>query len=429
MLRINIFVVIFILLISSSGFAKTQVVFWDRSTNPFVIKALKQIVADFNASSTDIEVKMVQVSGDETNIAKLMSAVASGTGPDVYRLDRFTVPERAATRLLHDITPFVNAEKIDLRKQYLDFAWQEVLYRNRVFGLPLETDTRVLYYRKDMLRQAGIDPEELSPENGPITTTRLKEIAFKMNRVDDSGDYTHVGFVPWGEQGWHYTWGFAFGGEFYDAEKCRVTPNNPNVVAAFNFLYDWSKMMRPRMAEKFMDSYFGTGSDFSPARHPFVTGRLGMVVSGNWFVTTLKKHLEDSQWGVTFIPTKNKSKATWSGGWSVVIPKNAKHPKEAYQFMRYYSSAEGQRTYVKIRKTMTTWKSLIKEKELLDSTDKFLWDTLFFSKSRPPLPVGALYWNQLTRAQQKIVTNKEKPEAALNAVKEKVQGRLERYCP
>jgi hypothetical protein len=33
----------------------------------------------------------------------------------------------------------------------------------------IDTDVRTLYYRRDMLQDAGIDPAELDAENGPIT--------------------------------------------------------------------------------------------------------------------------------------------------------------------------------------------------------------------------------------------------------------------
>jgi multiple sugar transport system substrate-binding protein len=65
-------------------------------------------------------------------------------------LDRFTVAQRAATGLLRDITPLVAKEGKDLGADYLDFAWKEVVYQNKVYGLPIGTDVRALFYNKKM---------------------------------------------------------------------------------------------------------------------------------------------------------------------------------------------------------------------------------------------------------------------------------------
>jgi len=46
----------------------------------------------------------------------------------------------------------------------------------------LDTDVRTLYYRRDMLQDAGIDPAELDAENGPITVARITEIAASLRR-------------------------------------------------------------------------------------------------------------------------------------------------------------------------------------------------------------------------------------------------------
>jgi multiple sugar transport system substrate-binding protein len=51
------------------------------------------------------------------------------------------------------------------------------------------------------------------------------------------------------------------------------------------------------------------------------------------------------------------------------------------------------------------------------------------AKNRPPLPVGALYWNELTSAWQKVYLNEEEPQPALEAVKGRVQPDLDPFCP
>lgn len=406
----------------------TTIVLWTSAKDPLKIKVEKQIAEVFNQQNPNIKVKVVRIPGFDTDINKLATAVSSGTGPDIFVIDRFTVAERAAAHLLQDLTKYIKDEKINLEQQYLKYAWEEVLYRGKVYALPLNTDVRALYYRKDLLRQVGIDPGELDPSNGPITTQRIREIAFRINKTDKQGHYTQIGFIPWGEQGWHYSWGFAFGGEFYNKQRCAVTPTHPGIKAGFQFLYDWAKAMDPQKIQLFQNTYYLKGTYIPPEKHPFIMGNLAMLISGDWFAMTLIRYGSHIDWGITYIPTNDRKKVSWSGGRAIVIPKGAKHPKAAYKYIRFHSGAGGQLINAKILKRFPTWKPLIQNKDLFSEKHPFFQELLPFSKSRPPLPVGVFYWNELSKAQNRVVLNQKTPEKALQMVTQKVQKRLERYC-
>src|SRR6202140_2739827 len=190
----------------------TQVLFWTSHTPPDT-DSMKHMVDAFNKQSTTSCVKMVAVPGSETDITKLTTAVRGGTGPDVYELDRFTVAERAAAGALTDLSPFGAASE---SANYLDFAWQEALFKGKPYALPFDTDARALFYNKDLLQAAGVDPTTPAISKGAPTIDMIRTMANKLNKKDSSGKYTTIGFVPWLSQGWHYTWGFAYGGSFFD---------------------------------------------------------------------------------------------------------------------------------------------------------------------------------------------------------------------
>src|SRR5947209_19735849 len=196
----------------------TQVLFWTSHTPPDT-DSMKHMVDAFNKQSTTSCVKMVAVPGSETDIAKLTTAVRGGTGPDVYELDRFTVAERAAAGVLEDLTPYGAA---NMSGNYLDFAWKEALFKGKPYALPDDTDARVLYYNKDLLQAAGVtDLSALDMSKGAPTIDTIRGMANKVNKKVN-GKYTVVGFAPRLNQEWHYTWGFAYGGSFFDAASCKV---------------------------------------------------------------------------------------------------------------------------------------------------------------------------------------------------------------
>jgi multiple sugar transport system substrate-binding protein len=206
---------------ASCSSSATVVKFWTSHTPPDS-DVLTKIVNNFNQANQDICVQMTIVPGSETDVAKLLTSIRGGVAPDVYMADRFTVPQRAAEGVLDDIT----AEAGGMKDQYLDFAWAETQYQGKTYALPFDTDARALWYNIDMIKAAGEDPAKLDISKGAPTIDTVNAIADKISKKDSSGNYTTMGWMPGGpgpggnpgafDQGWHYTWGFAYGGTFAD---------------------------------------------------------------------------------------------------------------------------------------------------------------------------------------------------------------------
>jgi maltose-binding protein MalE len=89
---------------------------------------------------------------------------------------------------------------------------------------------------------------------------------------------------------------------------------------------------------------------------------------------------------------------------------------------------EGQTILAKEASSLPTMKSLLQRKDLYAPEYEFFLNLLPVSKSRPPIPVGALYWDKLKEALEAVITNSQTPEAALKAVVEEVQPQMDRYC-
>ncbi len=211
---------------------KAPVTFWTTHSD-IGFDALTQIGDDFNAQSTTSEVEVIQrPAADVSDSASLITAVRGGEGPDVYLLDRFIVAERAAQSLLQDLTPFMEAagDNTDLTEKYVGFSAAEATYDGKPFALPFDTDVRALFFNRGMLTEAGVDLAPFDYNNGPMTWDAFAE-AVAVIDVDGGDNYETLGFVPYFGQGFHYTWGFSFGGEFFDYEACEVTPDNEKVLA------------------------------------------------------------------------------------------------------------------------------------------------------------------------------------------------------
>ncbi len=414
----KLFVVLLAILVVSA-FAKVEIVFWHNMSNPVDKQSIEGIVEEFNKTHPNIHVKVVLVPGSETEVTKLMTAVAAGTGPDVYYLDRFTVAQRAWQGVLEPLEDYlvqlgVNID--ELKSKYFKFAIQEASYNGKLYALPWDTDVRVLYYNKKLFEKAGLDPNK-----PPVTIEELDEYAEKLT-VKKGDRYVQLGFVPWAGQGWHYTWGWAFGGKFYDPNTKRFCfADDPKIIASFK----WQKSYADKYGIKNIDAFF---SMFAGGMNPFLAGKLAMVVDGNWFLAQIRKFAPKGfEYGIAPIPYPiyGEAGSTWAGGWSLVIPKGAKHPKEAAEFILYMAT-KGQIKYALDTAHLPTYKEALPELLKKDPEQKVFADLLPKAHCRPVVPVGAFLWDKLTEARDYVLHGQKTVEEALRDAQEAAQAELDK---
>ncbi len=411
---------------------KTPVLFWTtHSAND--LESLQRITDEFNAQSEDVDVTLEQIPPAEvTDSAKLITAVRGGQGPDAYLLDRFIVAERAANGLLQDLTELMEANGADPSlSDHIGFAATEATYDGSPYAIPFDTDVRALYYNRTLLEEAVVDLEQFDAVNGPMTWDQLKEAAMAANIDNASGDnFEQMGYVPYFNQAWHYTYGFSWGADFFDEEACEVTPNTPEMVEAMQWVYDFVAEMDPAKVQAFIQAARRTGAP--PQESPWVQGRLATMVTGDWQIAQNREYAPDMDYGITFLPVPEEGmeSQSWAGGWSIVIPQGAREPEGAAKFLLFAGGEPGQRIYTEDTAHIPTLLSLQEDESLFDERHMFFVQELLpGTNNRPPLPVGAKYWDELTAAYEKIWLNQEEPQQALDTAKENTMTLLGPFCP
>ena len=408
------------MLVSVSGMvmAKEKVTFWTSHSGKVERESLELIATRFNESQNEYEVEVTIVPGSETDIAKLMTAVAAGTGPDVYLVDRFTTAQRAVAGALTDLTPFVERAGWKPEDDFLDFAIEESTWAGKVYSLPFDTDTRGLYYRKADFREAGLDPEV-----PPATIDELDQVAAKLTKRITDRRFERFGLIPWLSQGWHYTWGWAFGGEFYDEATRQLTCNHPAIVESFAWQQKFAEEYSIAAIQGFA-SAFG-----SEAQDPFIAGKISMIIDGDWKISGLQRFGPDVEYGVADIPVKaGMGSTTWAGGWALAVPRGAKNAQGGFEFARFAAGSVGQEIYSRDTYHLPTLKAMVDRTDLFaDEAHDIFLHMLPFARSRPALPVGALLWDELTAARDYVINGDKTPQKALDDVVERVQAELEKH--
>ncbi|MGM0922994.1 MAG: ABC transporter substrate-binding protein [Bacillota bacterium] len=396
-----------------SADGKTTITFWHPMTD-ITGDAVKEVVKAFEKENPDIKVKSVYIANQgEGSNEKLLSSIAGGNPPDVAYFDRFEIASWAAQGSLEDLSDLAKKDNIS-KENFYPFAWEEATFEDKLYGLPTTTDSRLVYYNKKHFEKAGLDPE-----NPPKTIAELEEAAEKLT-IKKGKRFSQIGFIPWLDQGWFYGWGWAFGGDFYNPETKEVTADDPKNVEALKWITDYSKKYNIEDITAFTNSQ-GTG-----AMDPFLTGQISMKVSGPWTVSAINKFKPDLEYGVFPIPTPTGDNySTWSGGWSVIIPKGAKEKEAAWEFLKFFSGEEGQKIFSGIAKDFSIIDSVNEELGYKDDPIlKEFVEILPSSKHRPVMTQGSLYWNELASAVENATRGNGTPEELLKKVNDKVTKSL-----
>ncbi|GIP25811.1 sugar ABC transporter substrate-binding protein [Paenibacillus sp. J23TS9] len=397
-----------------AGKGITTVTMWHGLTS-IDLDNMNKVVKAFEEKNPTIKMKLVYTESSEGSDQKLLTAVAGGNPPDVALFDRFKVGTWAAQGSLTDLSSMA-AESGITKELYYPFAWDESSYQGKLYAMPMDTDSRLLFYNKDHFKEVGLDPD-----NPPKTIAELEAAAEKLT-IKDGKRFKRIGFIPWYSQGWLYTWGWAFGGEFQDPATGKITANDPKVVEALQWMTDFGKKYNVEDIAGF------TSAAGSEEMDPFISGQISMKISGNFTVKGIEKFKPDLNYGVAPIPTPTGTNfTTWSGGGSAIIPKGAKNVAAAWKFLEFLGKEEGQ--------TLLNADSQI---SVIDSVnDKYGYkddpimkefiNILPNSHNRPVIPEGQLLWNELASATEKATRGNGTPKENLDKVTETVNKALEKY--
>ncbi|REE92919.1 ABC-type glycerol-3-phosphate transport system substrate-binding protein [Paenibacillus taihuensis] len=391
--------------------------FWFAFGGEYKKDFMTNVVIPFEKKYPGIKVNMtfVGTTGNTQASDKLLTAIAAYDPPDVALFDRFLISSWADKGALTDLTGYVEASQIN-PSDYYEATWKEVQYKNGVYALPWGTDTRGMYYNKTLMKEAGLDPDK-----PPATIEELDAMAAKMFKKNANGSYSQVGFIPWLNQGFLYTQGWNWGGQW--EKDGELVPNDPKLIQALEWMTWYAKTYNMQSLDSFMNLTGQSGMN------AFMTGKVGFVYDGNWLLNDLRKYTTKFEWGVAPMPAPSGQKpSTWAGGWSFVIPKGAKHEKEAWAFIKFVTSKEGVLQWAR-RQTesndITAMPAANKELHLEGNPNlKVFLDQMPKAYTRPVSPVEAFLWNETFRIQDLAINGKGTPQELFNQLKRNVNAEL-----
>ena len=133
--------------------ARQTLTFWGMGREG---EAVAQLIPAFEREHPDIRVDVQQLPWKAAH-QKLLTAFAGDTTPDVAQLGNTWIAELQALDALQPLQPFVDRSQVVQPADYFTGIWATNRIDGRLYGIPWYVDTRLLFYRKDLLKAAGFN--------------------------------------------------------------------------------------------------------------------------------------------------------------------------------------------------------------------------------------------------------------------------------
>ncbi len=360
---------------------------------------LGAVADEYTKANPKVTVKVTPIGWDVAH-QKLVSAAAAGTLPDVMQMGSTYMGEFAELGVLEPVDTRAFA-----KKDFFPAGWEQGVVDGEVYGVPWYVDTRVLYYRTDLARKAGIGAP-------PKTFAELESMAsaYQDKAKTTWGIYLQPRGLDTVQS--FYPFLYSAGGEIVD-KAGKAVVNSPAAVGAFE---QYGAFFDKGLSTKSVQPGYDPLKDFN-------TGHVPMFFSGPWIRTLIAEQYPglEGKWAVANVPTGTSS-TSMAGGSSLVISKDSEHKAAAEEFIAHLTSAQGQADWYgrtnDLPANMAAWSS----GELAeDPAMKVFFQQMKTAKATPTLPT----WSEISASVDTAIESVTQGKSSARQAAGKAQSGVE----
>ncbi len=341
---------------AAKGEAASSKVSWLVRTGP-TENAWEQKVAipHFQKKHPEVSVQPLIVPGPQFDV-KLANLVSAGTPPDVWsQWGPSNFVDYSYRSLTADITPFL---KTDI-KEYADFypgALDYGKWNHRQTGIPLMLGGTYTFYNMDLFDKAGVPYPTVNWDDKSWNWNAMIAVAKKLTKYygdPNKAIYGAIFILGCLEE---HVW--LWGGDVWDKDVYteKGVPrtshwNTPEAMGAIQALADLTYVHKVSPSPAVVSALAGTSD-------PFLTGRVAMEMTGIWGFWTFKD--APFRWGAAALPGMQSNKnGIYADPW--LVSSRSKDPNAAWQFVKYLTTTQGAREYMKATNTPVPHTGLLQE--------------------------------------------------------------------
>jgi len=390
---------------------------------------MQKVKAEFEKANPGSTVQLIPIEAAENDYYTKLNLMQRSpkTAPDVVYEDTFLINSDIQAGYLLPLDAYL--QKWADWQQFQDSAKAAVTgVDGKVYGVPMGTDTRALWYNKTIFRKAGL-PVPWQPKNWNDVLDAARALKSKVPGVIPLNVYSGK---PAGEastmQGFEMLL-YGTQDKLYDKTSQKWITESKGFTDALNFVktvYQEGLGPKPQQA---LDPNIGS----IVAGQWLPQGKLAIDLDGAWLPSTWIKG-GPSPWpewntvlGTTMMPTQNGQPpggTSMSGGWALSVTSKAANPALAFGLVSTALNKENSLAYDIAAGQIPVRKDVAADPKYLSSnpTAPFFGKLVDITTFRPALPVYPRVSDQIQVAMESVMTGQASPQQATTTYGDAVKG-------
>jgi len=289
---------------------------------------MSPLISDFTEKNSGTKITYEEQRFDDLASYKetLLTRLKEGTGPCVARIHQSWVKDFSA-----ELAPVPSS--FNYEETFYPSAQESAKVGGSYFAVPLMYDGLVLFYNPSMFAASGID-------KAPLTWDEFRSDAVKMTKKDEkTGIISQAGAAI--GAGANISHASDILGLMW-AQTGVSVPEDLNNQAAYDALTFYTDFVKK---DKVWDAAL------PESVRAFAEGKVAMIFAPSWRIFDIKGVNPSFEFKVAAAPQvpqlgdEEVSNVHWSSFWMEVVSKDCKAQNQAFSFLSYLTSAEGQRMF------------------------------------------------------------------------------------
>lgn len=377
--------------------------------------AKEQFEADNEGITIDLQA--VEANEDDYATQLALSHQSADTAPDIFYEDTFRVRADVAAGYLLPLDDHL--EEWEDWDQFIEASREAGRDGDSIYAIPLGTDTRGIWYNKDVLEAAGVETP-WQPETWQDILDTAEQI--KASNPDVVPFHMYAG-TPAGEGGVMQSFLpllMGTGDALYDDEQEKWIVGSQGFIDSLAFLktlhddgygFPVDQALDPNVWQVIFEDRFPNGS-------------IGGVVEGSYSSSFFAEDgafpwegFEDHVEVAGFPMQDGGGYSSMSGGWTVAIGAQTEHPDEAFEFLTYVFNYDNNLKYVSDAAQIAVREDVAASDEYLagDPYKEFFTDLVEYTHYRPATEDYPRISAAIQTATEAVVTGNATPEEAAAA--------------
>jgi len=297
-------------------------------------EVVDELLEPFRAEHPGLEVEVQQIPFTAAH-EKLLTALIGDAAPDLAQVGNTWIPEFVVLDAVEPLDPWLERSSVIRREDYFGGVWETNIVDGRLYGVPWYVDTRVVFYRTDLLAAAGCEPFPRTWQGWLECMRRVKALP---------GGERFAILLPTDEWAQPVVLGLQQGATLLTEDGSRAAFSSPEFARAFDF---YLQIFDERLAPALSTAQIGN------VYQQFAEGRFAMYITGPWNMGEFRRRLPASAlavWGTAPLPAPGDDwpGVSLAGGASLVIFKSSARKAAAWQVVEYLSRPEVQLEFYRL---------------------------------------------------------------------------------